>query len=283
MKVGLVLEGGSMRALFSAGVLDTMMDEKIEVDGIVGVSAGALFSPNYYSNQKGRALRYNKRYCKDLRFISMPSFFLTGNVVNKQFAFYDMTYKHDRFDNDTFMKHNKGFWITVTNVESGEAEYIQTENILEDMELLRASSALPFFSKIVEFKGKKYLDGGIGDSVPVLKCKELGFEKVIVILTQPRNYRKEPFEKYMLDVMKIKYKKYPHLIEALENRYLKYNQTIDTIIDLENKKEIFVIRPPRTLDVGTIERDPNRMQEIYDLGVEQAKLIINDLKNYIND
>jgi len=281
MKIGLVLEGGSMRALFSSGVLDTFLDEGLDFDGIIGVSAGALFAPNFYSKQKGRALRYNKRFCKDLRFISMPSFILTGNVVNKKFAYYDMSYIHDKFDNETFMKHNKGFWITVTNIETGKAEYLKTKNILEDLELLRATAALPFFSKIVDINGKKYLDGGIADSVPVLKCKELGFDRIVVILTQPINYKKQPLKDFMMKVMKVKYKKYPNFLNTLACRYEMYNQTIEEIVDMENKKEIFVIRPPQSLEVGTIERNPEILQAVYDLGVKEAKQVMDDLKRYL--
>lgn len=281
MKVGLVLEGGSMRALYSAGIMDVMMDEDIKIDGIIGVSAGALFSPNYYSKQRGRALRYNQKYCKDWRFISIPSFLLTGNVVNKQFAFYDMTRIHDQFDNETFMKNNTGFWAVVTNVKTGQAEYLKIDNIVDELEVLRASSALPFFSKMVEVNGEYYLDGGISDSVPVLKAKELGFDKLIVVLTQPYDFRKQPFKSYMTKALELKYHKYPQLVRALNQRYLNYNQTVETIIDLENKGEMFVFRPNRILDIGTIERNPQHMQDIYDLGVEDANQQMKALKDYL--
>lgn len=282
-KVCLVLEGGSMRGMFSAGVLDTFMDENIKVGCIIGVSAGALFGPNYFSNQKGRALRYNKHYCKDLRFISMPSFLLTGNIVNKQFAFYDVTYKYDVFDNETYVKNNTGYLVTVTNIETGKAEYLPLNDVYTGLEILRASSALPFFSKIVEIDGKKYLDGGIADSIPVLKAKELGYDKIIVITTGPEGYRKEPLSPLMLKVIQSKYKKYPAFIKTMVSRATCYNETLDMIKTMEDNNEIFVIRPTEPIHLGTIERNADNLQNVHDLGVKVCKERLDALREYLND
>lgn len=281
MKVGLVLEGGSMRGMYSTGVLDTFMDHDIHVDGIIGVSAGALFGPNYFSKQKGRPLRYNKRFCKDRRFMSIPSFLFTGNLVNKQFAFYDVTLKYDIFDNETFKKNNTGYYATVTNVETGKAEYLEMKDIIKEMEILRATSAIPCVSQIVEWDGKKYLDGGIADSIPVLKCKEMGYDKIIVVLTRPIDYRKKPLSGKLLEFVKFKYKKYPNFIQTMKNRYIDYNHTVETIIDLENKKEIFVIRPSKPIHMSAIVRNPNELQEVYDLGVQDGLNRIDALKEYL--
>ena len=282
-KVGLVLEGGSMRGMYTAGVLDTFMEEEIHVDGIIGVSAGALFGPNYFSKQKGRALRYNKRFCKDRRFMSIPSFLFTGNLVNKKFAFYDVTLKHDVFDNETFKKNNTGYFATVTNVESGEAEYLEMKDIVKEMEILRATSAIPVVTKIVEINGKKYLDGGISDSIPVEACLKMGYDKVVVVLTRPLEYRKKPLSKQFMKIVSTKYKKYPKFIEIMENRYQRYNDTVEMIIDKENKKEIFVIRPSEPILLKTIERDANKIQEVYDLGVKDCKEILSSLKEYLKE
>lgn len=282
-KVGLVLEGGSMRGMYTTGVLDVFMDAGINVDGIVGVSAGALFGPNYFSKQKGRVIRYNKRFCKNHRYMSLLSFLLTGNIVNKKFAFYDVTTKYDIFDNDTFMKNNTGYYVTVTNVETGKAEYLEIKDIIKELEKLRASSAIPGVSRMVEIDGKKYLDGGIGDSIPVLQCKKLGYEKIIVVLTRPLDYRKEPMSEKLMKVLAAKYKKYPRFIEAMENRYLRYNETVETIIDMENKKEIFVIRPSEAIQLKTVERNKEKLQAVYDLGVKDCKKQLEDLKQYLQD
>lgn len=281
MKIGLVLEGGSMRGMYTAGVLDIFMDNDIKVDGIIGVSAGALFSPNYFSKQKGRVIRYNKRFCKDYRYMSLLSFLLTGNIVNRQFAFYDVTTKYDVFDNDIFIKNNTGYYVTVTNVESGKAEYLEVKDVLGEMEKLRASSAIPFVSRIVEIDGRKYLDGGIADSIPVLKCKEMGYDKIIVVLTRPADYRKGALSEMVRKMLAIKYKKYPEFIKTMEKRYIEYNKTIDMINEMEKKNEIFVIRPSSRIKVKTIERNPNKLQTVYDLGVADCKNQLEQLRDYL--
>lgn len=279
MKVGLVLEGGAMRGMYTSGVLDVFMENNIEVDGIVAVSAGVLFGVNYLSKQKGRALRYNKKYIKDKRYMGMHSLITTGNIINKDFAFYEVPYKLDVFDQKTYGESKTDFYATITNVETGKPEYIQVENVFKQMELLRATSAMPFVSKIVDLNGKKYLDGGISDSIPIDKCKELGYDKIIVVLTRPIEYRKEKSNETMA---KMKYRKYPRLVECINNRYKNYNDTVEKIIDLENKKEIFVIRPTRKVDIKRIEKDENKLQEMYDLGVDDCKKKLSKLKEYLN-
>lgn len=281
MKIGLVLEGGSMRGMYTAGVLDIFMDAGIKIDGIIGVSAGALFGPNYFSNQKGRVIRYNKRFCRDHRYMSLLSFLFTGNIVNKKFAFYDVTTKYDIFDNDTFKKNNTGYYVTVTNVETGEAEYLEIKDIMEEMEKLRASSAIPFVSHMVEIDGKKYLDGGISDSIPVLKCKSMGYDKVIVVLTRPMDYRKEPLSDKIIKLMSIKYKKYPRFIEIMKDRYVRYNKTVETIMEMEKKNEIFVIRPSEAIKLKTVERNREKLQGVYDLGMKDCKNRIEELLKYL--
>jgi len=280
-KTGLVLEGGAMRGMYTAGVLDTFMDNKIKVDCIIGVSAGALFGPNYFSGQKGRVIRYNKRFCKNHRYMSLLNFLFTGNAISRKFAFYDVTTKYDIFDNETFMRNNTGFYVTATNVETGKAEYLKVNNILEDMEMLRATSAIPLVSKMVKINEKKYLDGGVSDSIPVEKIKQLGYDKIIVVLTRPIDYRKEPLSNKKLKLVKLRYNKYPNLVKVMENRHKEYNKTIEKIIDMENKKEIFVVRPSESINVKVIERNPDKLQEVYDLGVKDAKNIMKNLKDYL--
>ena len=281
LKVGIVLEGGSMRGMFTAGVLDTFLDESIKIDGMIGVSAGALFGPNYFSGQKGRVIRYNKRFCKNRRYMSVWSFLLTGNIINRKFAFYDVTNKLDAFDNETFMKNCTGYHVTVTNVETGEPEYLEVKDIVKELEKLRATSALPFVSKIVEVDGNKYLDGGVSDSIPVLKAKEMGFDKLIVVLTRPIEYRKEPMSERMLKLLSAKYKKYPQFVETMRNRHKNYNETVETIMDMEQKGEIFVIRPSEPIRLKTIERNADNLQAVYDLGIKNCKERIGALKEYL--
>ena len=280
MSIGLVLEGGAMRGLYTAGVLDVFLDNNIKVDGIIGVSAGVLFGVNYLSKQKGRGIRYNKKFAKDKRYMGMRSFLTTGNIVNKDFAYYEIPTKLDIFDEETFEKSDTDFWATVTNIETGEAEYIKLEKPIDQMEVLRATSAMPLVSKIVEWDNKKYLDGGVSDSIPVEKCKSMGYGKIIVVLTRTIEYRKKKANSLLA---KVKYKEYPKLIETMENRYKKYNETVEKIIDMENKKEIFVIRPSKDLKIKRIEKDVDKLQAMYDLGVSDCKKQLEDLKEYIGE
>lgn len=280
MKTVLVLEGGGMRGIYTAGVLDTLMENKIKIDIIIGVSAGALFGVNYLSNQPGRAIRYNKKYIKDKNYMGFYSLLKTGEIMNKDFCFNKLVYELDVFDFETFRKSKTDFYATVTNVETGEAEYIPIKDLEKDMEYLRASGSMPLVSKIIEINDKKYLDGGIADSIPVEKAKQLGDNKVIVVQTRPIEYRKKPVN--MLPY-KIIYRKYPKLIETIHNRYLKYNQTVEDIIKYENKKEIFVIRPTKTIPIGRMEKNIQKVQEMYDLGKNNANSKIKDLEQFIRE
>ena len=278
--VGLVLEGGALRGLFTAGVLDVLMENNIEIDGIVGTSAGALFGVNYFSNQKWRVIRYNKKYCGDKRYMSIKSLILTGNYINKEFAFYKVSKELDPFDNEEFIKNKKDFYAVVTNVETGRAEYMKIISPMDDLEILRASSAIPLASKMININNKKYLDGGISDSIPIHYNKNK-YKKNIVVLTQPLEYRKKELPKSKLRLIKIKFRKYPNLVETMINRHKEYNKVIEDIIEMERKKEIFVIRPPKKINIKLSENNQEKIEEIYNLGVKTGKKIINNLKKYL--
>ena len=280
MKVGLVLEGGAMRGMFTAGVLDVFLDEQIHIDGIVSVSAGALFGVNFPSKQKGRVLRYNKKYLNDKRYMGWHSLFTTGNIVNKDFAFYQLPFELDVFDQEAFAHSGIDFYTVLTNVESGEAEYVKIHDAFEQMETLRATSAMPFVSKMVEIDGKKYLDGGIADSIPLRFCQQLGYDKIIVILTRPLDYRKTPTNSLIFNAF---YRRYPKLVERLTNRYVDYNRAVEDVIRLNEQGEIFVIRPSVTLPIRRIEKDVAKVQAMYDLGVADAKMAIPMLKQYLSE
>lgn len=282
-KVALVLEGGGLRGLFTAGVLDVFLENNINIDCIIGVSAGALFGANYFSNQKGRTLEYNKKYLGDKRYISKRSLLFTGNLVNKNFAYYKITKELVPFDNETFKKSNKDYYVTVTNVLTGSPEYLKITDVYNQLEEFRASSAMPFASKIIKINNKKYLDGGISDSIPLDKCISLGYKKIIVILTQPINYKKESLSKKEESLINIKYHKYPKLINTMKNRYINYNNTLDKILDMENKQEIFVIRPPKKINIPITTNNQNKIQEVYDMGIYNCKKILPKLKKYLTN
>lgn len=279
MKTGMVLEGGGMRGLYTAGVLDTLLDEEIKVDGMVTVSAGALFGINYVSRQKGRALRYNKTYIKDKRYISMRSLLTTGDMVNKQFAYYTVPFKLDVFDEAAFKQSSTDFYATVTNMETGQPEYTKITDPFNEMETLRASGSMPFVSKPVDINGTLYLDGGVADSIPYEKAKALGYKKRIVILTRPLDYRKSKPSHFMIDRW---YKRYPQFSESLKNRYANYNATVEHLAEEEHTNNAFVIRPSKTIPVKRLERDPEKLQSMYDLGVKDVKERLAELKEYLN-
>ena len=278
MKVGLVLEGGAMRGMYTAGVLDVFLDKNIKVDGIIGVSAGVLFGVNYCSKQRGRAIRYNKKYCRNKNYMSLYSLLTTGNLINKQFAFYDVPLKHDVFDIDEYKKSKTEFYATVTNVETGLAEYIKLDNIIEQMEVLRATGAMPYVSKVVEYDGKKYLDGALADSIPIDKCMDMGYDKIIVVLTKPKHYRKKKCAGWFA---KLVYGKYPKLVDAINTRYKQYNDTMERLEKLEDEGKIFVFRPSRKVDMSRVEKDPDKLQEMYDLGINDCENLLKDLKKFL--
>ena len=280
MKVGLVLEGGGMRALFTAGVLDALLNIKeLDIDGIVGVSAGALFGVNYVSGQKERAIRYNIKYAKDKRYMGLYSWITTGNAVNEEFAFYEIPFKLDVFDQEKFKQSKIDFYVVMTNVESGKSEYVLIKDVFKQMEYLRATSALPFASKIIEINGKKYLDGGISDSIPIDYCESLGYDKIIVILTRPENTHKEDKLNFLY---KLVYRKYPNLVERLINMGKDYEVVLKKIKDLENENKIFVIRPPKVLKIGRLEKNEDKIQNVYDIGLNTGIKETDNLLKYLN-
>ena len=280
MKVGLVLEGGGMRALFTAGVLDALLDIKeLDIDGIVGVSAGALFGVNYVSGQKERAIRYNIKYARDKRYMGFYSWITTGNAVNEEFAFYEIPFKLDVFDQEKFKQSKIDFYVVMTNVESGKPEYVLIKDVFKQMEYLRATSALPFASKIIEINGKKYLDGGISDSIPIDYCEDLGYDKIILVLTRPKNTHKEDKLNFLY---KLVYRKYPNLVERLINMGKDYEVVLKKIKDLENKDKIFVIRPPEILKIGRLEKNKDKIQKVYDIGLNTGLKEIDNLLKYLN-
>ena len=256
MKIGLVLEGGAMRGMYTAGVLDTFLDKDFWVDGIISVSAGALFGVNYPSRQKERAIRYNKKFISDKRYISFKSLVRTGNIVNKDFAFYEVPFKYDVFDNKTFKESAIDFYVAVTNLQTAQAEYVKLIDPLAQMEVLRATSAMPYVSRPVEIDGIPYLDGAIADSIPIEQMQKLGYDKIIVILTRTLEYRKS---KPMTWIAKWFYRRYPHFADAVNQRYDMYNRQVENVIKLAEKGDIFVIRPSVDLKIKRIEKDPNKL------------------------
>ena len=249
-KTCLVLEGGAMRGMYTAGVLDTLMQNNIKFDAIIGVSAGALFGINYKSNQKGRAYRYNMRYINDKEYIGLYSYLTTGNIMNKSFCFDKLVNELDKFDYQAFKNNKTKFYVVVTNLLTGTPEYQELTDLNDQnqMEYLRASGSMQYVSKPVKINNNYYLDGATGDSIPIKYMEKLGFNKIIVVGTRPEGYQKQ----YKPQPSKIFYKKYPKFIKALSNRPSMYNETIKYIEKKANNHEIIFIRPSQDLKVKNI-------------------------------
>lgn len=278
-KVGIVLEGGAMRGMYTAGVLDTFMELGINADLLVGVSAGALFGVNFLSNQKGRAIRYNKRFNKDRNYLGIRPLLREGNIVSTEYAYVRVPHELDPFDDETFMANPSKFYAVITNIETGEGEYVKMNSVFEQMDVLRASGSMPVVSTPVKIGDNYYLDGAIADSIPFKWMMSKGVDKTIVILTRDIAYRKKAMPGIMVNRYK---KKYPKFAEGMANRHNLYNSQIEELKALEEKGEVFVIRPTEAIKISRTERNPNKLQATYELGQRDALKCIEALKEYLN-
>ena len=268
-KTGLVLEGGAMRGMFTAGILDVFMEKGICVDGTIGVSAGAAFGVNYKSGQIGRVIRYNTRFCNDPRYCGWRCLLRDGNIFSRDFAYEEVPLKLDPFDFAAYCANSMPFYLVCTNVETGQPVYHQYMG-WEDhgFEWIRASASMPLVSEFVEIDGCKLLDGGIADSIPLRYFESLGYNRNVVILTQPPMYEKK--ENALLFLVRLKYRKYPHLVRAMQQRHVVYNETLRYIEAKEQAGEIFVLRPESPLPVSRVEKNPANLRRAYEIGRQLA-------------
>lgn len=280
MKTALVLEGGAKRGIYTAGVLDVMLENNLLADAVLGVSAGAIHGCSYAAKQTGRSIRYNLAYGNDPRFMSLGNWLKTGNVVDTDFCYHELPDKLDLFDHATFENSGIKFYAVCSNIESGQAEYIYCPSLKGDkIDYIRASASLPFFSKIVEMEGKKFLDGGICDSIPLKAAQKLGYDKNIVILTRPLGYQKKAAPNQLL--AKLVYRQYPNFVGAISHRHLMYNAELDYIAQQEKDGKILVIRPSKSIKIGKMEKNLNIVSQMYELGRQDALDRINELRSYL--
>lgn len=280
-KIGLVLEGGGHRGIYTAGILDTFAENKISFDGIMGVSAGCVHGASFLSGQIGRSIRYTTKYCDNSNYMGIGSLITTGNFFNEKFCYYDLPETLDPFDNDSFDKNQTQFFAVCTDVKTGSAIYHECETLKgEKIKWLQASASMPLVSKIIKIDDNLLLDGGIADSIPIKKMQELGFEKNIVILTQEAGYRKNPNS--LLSIIKLVYKKYPKLIEAIENRHIIYNQQLEFLEEQEKLGNVIIIRPSEKPTASRTEKDKEKILETYNLGKKDALSIIKNIIEYTN-
>ncbi|MCR5302548.1 MAG: patatin family protein [Lachnospiraceae bacterium] len=277
---GLVLEGGAMRGLFTAGVLDVLMENGIKLENVIGVSAGACFGCNYVSGQIGRTIRYNMKYATDKRYCSISSLIRTGDIFGAQFCYHTLPSELDRFDEGAFIDSGIPFYVVVTDVKTGEAGYHRMADAsYEELEWMRASSSMPLVSNIVAIDGGRYLDGGISDSIPLKASEALGCERNVTVLTKPRGYRKS--EDRTLPLIRIKYRNYPNLIHAMKVRHIAYNEQFEYCLRQEKAGRNFVICPKSPLPIGHICHDPLVMRETYELGRSEAEELMPALERFL--
>lgn len=282
MKKGLIMEGGAMRGIFTAGVIDVMMEHGIEFDGAIGVSAGAAFGCNYKSRQIGRVIRYNTRFCRDKRYGGFRVLLKTGDYYSKAFCYEEVPLRHDVFDIETYEVNPMAFYVVCTDVETGQPVYHRYDRWSDHgFDWIRASASMPIVSRIVEIDGQKLLDGGIADSVPVQYFASIGYDRNVVILTQPKYYRKKPSR--LIRLMKLKYRQYPALIQTMANRHLEYNATLDHIAEQERLGKLLVIRPEKALPLHRTEKDPEKLRRVYQIGRQAALSRLAEIQAFLQD
>lgn len=276
---GLVIEGGGMRGIFAAGVLEYLLDNDIKVDYVIGVSAGACHGCSYVSGQKGRAFAVCTDYMDDPRYGSVQSLLKTGDYFGKKFMYHTIPEELNPVDNESFKKSGIMFEVGVFNCITGESEYPEIKDMFEDVDWIAASASLPLFAKMVDIGGYQYMDGGLSDSIPVKHAQEIGCDKVIVILTRERGYRKAASKS--IPLIKAKYKDYPKLIDALKRRHTVYNETLEYIDEEEKKGNVFVIAPVKDLGVGRLEKDRNKLKNAYLEGYYVTESYGDKLKEFL--
>ena len=274
-----VLEGGAMRGLYTAGVLDVLMQNNVSTDAIYGVSAGALFGINFKSKQIGRAIRYNLKYAHEKNYMGLYSLITTGDIMNKKFCFDRIINELDKFDFDTFHATPIDFYAVVTNVETGKAEHIKISDARAQLEVLRASGSMPFVSRLVEFGGNKYLDGAISDPIPFKKVLEEGYDKIVVVLTRsehdPKREEKLPYNWV--------YRKYPNFIKCAKKQLDVYNESLDLIREYEKQGKIVVLRPSQNLKIARVEKNLQKLEAIHKLGVDDCTAKLDEIKKYLEN
>lgn len=282
MKTGLILEGGAMRGMFTAGVLDVLMEHGITTDGAIGVSAGAVFGCNYKSHQIGRTIRYNTTYCNDKRYASFKNLLRTGNLYSEQFCYHEVPERLDPFDAEAFRTSPMDFFVVCTDVKTGEPIYHKCRTgDAEDIQWMEASASMPLAAKIVKIGHYSLLDGGVADSIPVRFFESIGYQRNLIILTQPKGYQKT--KNKFLPAIRAKYFRYPAFVEAVADRHERYNETLSYISMLEQSGKDYVIRPPIPLEIGAMERDPNELRRVYETGRAVAQIQVDKIKAFLDE
>ncbi|MDE6001934.1 MAG: patatin family protein [Prevotella sp.] len=279
MRKGLVLEGGAMRGLWTAGVIDVMMEHDIWPDGLIGVSAGAAFGCNYKSRQVGRAIRYNTRFARDSRFSGLKSLLLSGDYFNAHFGYHVVPYEYDLFDITAFQQNPMTFTVVCTDVVTGQAVYHDMSHVdYDELEWLRASASMPLASRVVKVQGRQLLDGGVADSIPLEYFENNGYDRNVVILTQPLGYQKE--HNRLMPLIRLWLRHYPNMVRALDERHLMYNRQLEYVRQTEQEGRCLVIRPDEPIPIGHLSHDADQMRRVYELGRTVGQRYIERIKDF---
>lgn len=282
IKAALVLEGGALRGMYTSGVLDTFLKNNMEFECVAGVSAGALNAMSYISKQPGRSAKINLEYCDDPRYIGRKAFIKNKGIIGYDYLFGDISENKVPFDYKSFENTNQRFIIVTTNCEKAETEYLEKSNCNDLFKAAQASSSMPLASAMVEINNNHYLDGAVTTSIPVKWALEQGYEKVVVVLTRDKTYRKPMLSNKMKKLYKLAYHKYPKLIEKLNTMPERYNKLQDEIIDLEKEGKIFIIRPEKEVTVSRLEKDKEKLENLYKEGIAETEKNLDALKEYLD-
>lgn len=277
-KTGLVLEGGGVRGIYTAGVLDVFMENGLGFDGVIGVSAGAIHACSWLSGQKGRSIRYYRKYVGDPRFMSFRSWLKTGDIVGADFCYRELPDELDVYDHEAFLRNPTPYYVVCTDVETGRPEYVRLTDMRGQIGYLRASASLPYFSRVVELDGRKYLDGGCSDSIPLEAFRRLGYGRNVLVLTRDASYRKKP---EMTALARLVYRKYPEFMRVLLKRHEMYNAQVELAERLAEEGSVFLIRPESPLEIGRMEKDPEKVQQVYERGCADARAAMARLKEWL--
>ena len=277
---GLIMEGGAMRGMFTCGVIDVFMEQGIEFDGAAGISAGAVFGCNIKSRQIGRPIRYNKKYCKDPRYCSIRSLLKTGDLYGVEFCYHELVDVLDPFDQETFRENAIDFYVGATDVNTGRAVFHKCSDGGEkDIQWMRASSSMPVVSRPVTIGKYTLLDGGIACPVPYRFMEKKGYDRNVIILTQPEGYRKTKSPSALQAMLR----RYPAISRAMGKRHIIYNRQMEQIEERERQGKAFVIRPPEDLKIGRTEKDPEELERVYQIGRRIASDASEKIRRFLSE
>lgn len=280
-KAGLILEGGGMRGVYTAGVLDYFDEQGLFFRFIVGVSAGACNSVSYVSHQKGRSFEIDRRFCRDKRYIDPLGLAKNGEIFRMDFLFHDIPDDLLPFDYDAYKSAGCENYAVITSLETGEAEYCRVADMRTDADFVRASSSLPMFAKVVDISGKKYLDGGVADSIPGAFSVQSGNDVQVFILTRHKGYIKK--KSRLSPLCARRYKAYPDFVKAYETRYQRYNESVRYAEQLEAEGRAIIIRPRQPVKVGNFARSPEQLEKLYRQGYEDACAVFERVTTFVKD